>query len=466
MDPAKAVETETIYVLNHIFETLYITSADGQSVEPWLVEGEELSEDELTWTFDLRDGVLFSDGSPMTSADVKFSVERAASDESGFGFLLAAIDTIETPDEDTVVMTTKYPWRPLLADLALWSGGIMPADFGGRSEEEFFEEPVGTGPFVLDAWDRGQSLKVVRNDDYWQDGKPFVDSVTWTVVPEANTRVIQVQGGQAHIVSDIPFNSIENLNSSEEVNAQGFPGTTVYYIMFNAETAPYDDVHVRRAIAHAIDKEGIAGAVLFGNGTAACSIIAPTVTFHDPETPCLQYDVEAARAELEQSSVPEGFEARILVGDEPTQVAAVEIIQAQLAEIGITVTIDSIDPGQFYETLSSMDYEMGLAGWSMDIPDPDEQISFMLDKEQGGANSYSTAYEDPRITELLRDAQREFDDEARAALYSELQAVHAEEVPHIPVYFQATPFAWSVQVNGLHVNPVGNRHLEDVWLSE
>jgi peptide/nickel transport system substrate-binding protein len=464
MDPAAAVETETIYVLNHIFETLFVTSDDGTQVEPWLATGAELSDDQQTWTITLRDDVVFSDGTPLTSADVKFSVERAR-DISPFGFLLTSIDEIETPDPQTVEIHTAYPWSPLLADLAYWGAAVLPADFGGKTEEEFFANPVGTGPFLLESWDRGSQLRVVRNPEYWQEGKPYLDSVTWVQVPDANTRVLQVQGGQAHIASDVPFNTMQTLQATPGINAEAFPGTTVFFIMFNTTVEPFNDVHVRRAIAHAIDKEAMANAVLFGYGGAACSIIAPTVAYHDPDTPCLSYDLEAAQAELAQSPVPEGFDAEFLVGDEPANVAIAEIIQGQLAPLGINVTLRLIDPGQFYETLSSLDYEMAYAGWTMDIPDPDEQIAFMLDYEAGGADSYSTGYNNPEMIELVQAAQREFDPEARQEIYSQIQALHANEVPHIPLVFQQTTFAWVDEVQDFFVNPVGNRHLEDVWLA-
>lgn len=463
LDPVAAVETETIYVLNHLFETLFASSPDGKSVDPWLATGHEVSDDELTWTIPLRQGVAFSDGTPLTSADVKFSLERAR-DKSSFGFLLSAIDKVETPDEQTVSIHTKFPWSPLLADLSVWAAVIVPKDFGGKKEEDFFAAPVGTGPFILDAWDRGSQLRVVRNPNYWQEGKPYLDSVTWTQVPDANTRVLQLQGGQAHIVSDIPFNTMQSLTSMPGVHAEAFPGTTVFYLMFNTTKKPYDDVHLRRAIAYALDKKAIANAVLFGFGDSACSIIAPTVAFYDPNTPCLTQDLEKAKAELAQSSVPSGLKTELLVGDNPTNTAISEIVQSQLAPLGIDVSLRLIDEGQFYETLSSFDYEIGYAGWTMDIPDPDEQIAFMLDPEQGGGDSYSTGYNNPEMIKLIHAAQQELDQAKRQEIYDQIQALHAAEVPQIPLVFQQTTFAWVDSVQDFHVNPVGNRHLENVWL--
>ncbi len=466
MDPIAAVETETIYVLKHIMETLYVTSEDGKSVEPWLATGHELSDDGLTWTIALREGIMFHDGQEMVADDVVFSIDRGRSEDSGFGFLLAAIDTVEAVDDHTVEITTLYPWDPLLADLALWSASIVPADFRGMEQEQFFEDPIGTGPFVLDAWERGTELRVVRFDDYWQEGKPYLDSVTWRQVPDTNTRVLQLQGGQAHIASDVPLNTVETLEVADGTSAKGFAGTTNFYLMFNTTIEPFSDVRVRRAIAQALDKEAMAEAVLFGQGRPACSIIQETVAFYDPETPCLEFNLEAAQDELAESSVPDGFDTTYLVPDEPTAVAIAEIIQQQVKPLNINIEIERIDPGQFYETLSNFDYELAYAGFSMDIPDPDEVVSFMLDFENGGGDSYSTGYNNPQMNELVRAAQQEFDDDARQAIYTEIQQLHAEEVPHFPLVFVTTAFGWRDSVQDLFINPVGDRHLENVWLSE
>ncbi len=465
LDPGAAVETDTIYVLDHIFETLFATSDDGASVEPWLASGYELSEDGMTWTVTLREGVMFSNGQPMTSADVQFSVQRAI-DEAAFGFILSAIESIETPDDMTVVFNTSFPWAPFLADLSVWAAGIMPADFAGMSAEEFFENPIGTGPFMFDEWVRGEYIRLVKNPNYWQEGKPYLDSVTWTQVPDENTRILQLEGGQAHIVQNVPLNLLDSLNERDGITATTFPATTVYWVSFNTTIAPFDDVHVRRAIAHAIDQDAIAGAALFGHGGPACSVISPAVPYHDPGTPCLETDMDMARAELAQSSAPDGFSAEYLVGDQSPNLPIVEIIQAQLAPLGIDIEIRPIDPGQFYSTVSSFDYDMAFTGWTMDIPDPDQKISFMFDPELGGGDSYSTGYDNPEMIELVRAGQQTFDSDDRAQVYADIQALNASEVPFIPLVVLDAPFAWSDSVMGLWINPVGKRHLENVWLDE
>jgi peptide/nickel transport system substrate-binding protein len=466
LDPVKAVKVQTIYVLNHIFETLYQTSSDGRGTEPWLATGVDVSPDQLTWTFHLRSNVRFSDGNPMTSADVKFSLDRARTDKSGFGYLDDAIDAIMTPNPSTVVIRTKYPWKPFLADLALWANAIIPRDFGGKSADDFFKDPVGTGPFKLDHWTRGQELKVVRNPNYWQSGKPYLDAVVWTQVPDDNTRILQLKGGQAQITTPA-FTQMVGLRDTKGIVAKGFAGTRVSYIIMNEHAKPFDDVHVRRAIAFAIDKQAMARAALFGQGVPACSIIAPTVAFYDPNTPCLTHDLQRAKAELSRSSVPKGFNAEFLIGGgDLFQGTIAQIVQGELDPLGIHVTIKAIDPGQVYQTTTKYEYQMAQVNWTMDIPDPDEQISFMLDPEKGGGESYSTGYNDPQMVGWVRAAEREFDLRKRQALYSGIQAKHAAEVPQIPILFATQSFAYSDRVHGFFVNPMGNRHLEDVWLEK
>lgn len=465
LDPVEAVQTDTIYVLDHIFETLFATAPDGRSVEPWLAESYAASDDGLTWTVTLREGVTFSNGQPMTSADVKWSIERTIAD-SPFGFVLSVIDTIETPDDRTVVFNNKTPWAPFLAGLSVWAAGIMPADFAGMTKEAFFENPIGTGPFMFGEWAPGQSVTLVKNPAYWQEGKPYLDSVTWTTVPDDNTRVLQLQGGQADIISNIPLNLLPTLDADPGLTATTFPATTVFWLSFNTTKPPFDNVHVRRAIAYAIDTEEIAAASLFGFGGRACSVISPAVPFFDPATPCLERDGAQVMAELEAAGMPGGFEVELLVPAIAPGRTIAEIIQGQAAEFGIEVTLRPIDEGQMYSTVSAYDYEMAYTGWTMDIPDPDQNISFMFDFENGGGESYSTGYDNPEAAALVRAAQQELDPTARAAIYSQIQALNAEEVPFIPLVTLNEPFAWREGVNDLFINPVGKRRMENVWLAQ
>jgi peptide/nickel transport system substrate-binding protein len=465
LDLTMVHDNDSIWIGQQIMESLYEVTPDGQDVQPLLAESYELSEDKLTWTFKLKEGVTFSNGEPMTSEDVKFSIDQASSTDGGWEFLNVAIASVEAPDPATVAVTTKYPWAPLLADLANFSNSIVPKDWGGKTKEEFYEAPMGTGPFVWDHWDRGSELQLLKNPEYW-DGAPSLDSVTWKVVGDDNARTLQLQGGQAHINQSPPFSSIEQLQGQEDVTVELFPSTKTDYIMMNQNEKPYDDVHVRRAISYAIDRQAIVDTVLFGNGEVGNSLLMPSVPFYDPETPGQQYDMEAAKAEMAQSSVPDGFDTTFLASSGDVADAGIaQILQASLKELGINMQIENLDPSAAQERQQTLDYQITHSYWTMDIADPDELVSFAVDPE-AGADSFFTGYNNPEVVTKARDAAKTFDEAERERLYSELQAQAAEDAFLPTLFYSPFSYSFSNDVKGFLVYPTGNYHMEDVTLSE
>jgi peptide/nickel transport system substrate-binding protein len=285
-------------------------------------------------------------------------------------------------------------------------------------------------------------------------------------VSDDNARITQLQGEQAQIIADAPFSAIEQLRAMPGVEARTFPSLLQYFLMFNMSREPFQDPMVRTAIAQALDKPAMQLAALVGEGEVACSVLPPTIRFH-AEVECLDYDVEAAKAALAESTVPGGFETTLLVGGTTgTASIAAEIIVENLKAIGITVTIERVDEAQLYETQSTGDYDMIFQGWASDIPDPDQQLTFMLDPEVGGVESYWTFYENPEVTELLAQARLEFDETARGELYAQVQEIQAVDLPHVPLMFFPYLFAEREEVEGFEVLPTGNYLLQNVWLSQ
>lgn len=462
LDPVAAVETATIHSLLMMMETLLVSNDEG-GTDPLLAESVEPGADDLTWTVALRDGVTFSDGSPMTSEDVKFSLDRARTSEDGFAYLLAPIAEVSIVDELNLTLVTSAPVAYLPALLALWTGAIIPADFAGQSEEAFFEAPVGTGPFAFSSWEPGGDMELVRNDSYWEEGKPYLDSVTWTLVSDADARLTQLQGGQAQVVT-APFSAIDQLEGVEGVEVREFPSLLNQFLMFNLSKEPFDDVNVRTAIAHALDKESMQDAALFGRGEVACSILPPSIAFYSPDVDCLPFDLAAAEAAMAESSVPDGFSTTLLIAAESEASTIAQIVVENLRPLGIEVEITQVDPSQLYETQSEGDYDMIYQGWGSDIPDPDEQLTFMLDPEAGGVESYWTFYDSSEVVEKVTAARQEFDEDARSELYAEIQDIQAVDLPHVPLVFQ--PFLWAEadEVQDFEVLPTGNYRLQDVWL--
>jgi len=465
MENINVFDNESIWIFQQMFESLYTVSADGKSVKPWLATGYDLSDDKLTYTFHLREGVKFHNGQPMTSADVKFSIDKARDPKTGWGFIDVAIKSVEAPDPNTVVITTKYPWAPLVADIALFNNAILPKDYAGMSQKDFYANPIGTGPFKWDHWTHGKEIKLVKNPDYWQKGKPYLDSVTWTTVPTDATRELQLKGGQAQIDEFPPFSTIDTLKQTPGITMNLFPSTRTDYLPMNFKVKPFDDVHVRRAISYAIDRQAMIDSVLFGYAEPANSFMPPQVPYYDKASPGLQYDLDKAKQEMAQSSVPNGFSFELSVGSgDDTQTQIAQILQESLKQIGIDMKIRKVDPSVQFQQQQEYDYEMTFAYWTMDIADPDELVSFAVDNKTAG--SFFTDYNDPQQIEWTHQAQATFDTGQRQELYTQIQKKAAEDAFMVFLYYSPYRYATTDKVQGFQVYPTGNYHMEDVWLKQ
>jgi peptide/nickel transport system substrate-binding protein len=465
MDKTTVFDNESIWILEQTFEMLYEVGPDGKSVKPWLATSYELSADQLSWTFHLRPNVKFSNGQVMTSADVKFSIDEARTVTGGWQYLDAAIKSIDAPDAATVVIHTSYPWAPLLADIALFANGIVPNNYGGIKKDAFYQHPIGTGPFMWDHWTKGQELKLVRNPNYWQTGKPYIDSVTWTVVGDDNTRILQLKGGQINVDEFPPFSTVSSLQHTPGVVMDLFSSTRTDYLLFNEKVKPFQDVHVRRAISYAIDRQALVKAVLFSNGSAANSFMPPQVPYYDSQSPGLQHDADKAKQEMALSSVPNGFSTTLKVGSGVVNENSIaQILQQELQPLGITVTLVPVDPSTEFTDIQNFNYKMGFSYWTMDIADPDELVTFAVDPA-GGAFSFYTDYSNSDVAGWTHDAEKTFDTKQRQSLYSKIQAQSAQDAFMGFLYYSPYLYANTSKTHGFFVYPTGNYHLEDVWLS-
>ena len=454
-DKTMVFSNASIWAYVQLFETLTVGSKDGTAVEPWLATSWTQSADKLTWTFKLRTDVTFSDGTPMTSADVKFSLDESSSTKGGWEFINSAIDKITTPDAHTVVIKTKYPWAPLLADLACPSNGIIPNKYAGRAKKAFYTSPIGTGPFVWDTWKKGSKLTFKKNAKYWRKGLPYLDSVSWQVVPDDNTRNVMIQGNTAQINENPPFSTIDQLKGVQGVTVTLFPSTRTDYILMNEKRAPYDDVHVRRAISYAIDREALVKTVLFGNGTPANSLLMPTVPFYDKATPGQSYDMAKAKAELALSKAPNGFTTTYAASSgDATDSQIAQILQASLKQLGITMNISNTDPSALHDLQSALNYDISHSYWTMDIADPDELVQFAV-LPAGGGHSFDTNYSSAKAQSLATQAEKTFDQAKRQDLYSQLQKVLAEDAFLPALFYQPFPYATRSAVQNFFVKPTG-----------
>ncbi len=356
----------------------------------------------------------------------------------------------------------KYAWAPILADLSLFSNGIIPNNYGGESETAFYNHPIGTGPFEWDAWKKGQYIKLVKNPHYWQPGKPYLDSVQFNVVPDASTRQLQLEGNQADVDTFPDWSTFATLKSTPGITATAFPSTEIDYLTFNEKKAPFNDVHVRQAISDAINRNALVDAVLFGNGKAGNSLFMPGLPYYDP-TGGETYNLAAAKKALAESSVPHGFTTTLQIASgNANESAAAQIVQSELKQLGITVNIQQLDPTAAHASLEADTFDIAYAQWTMDIPDPDEWTSFAVEPN-GGASSAFTFYNNPTVISLNKQAEQQIDPAKRAALYTQLQQLTSQDAFLAYLYYPPYAYATSDNVHGFFVTPLGNFDLGNVY---
>lgn len=462
--PWVPTDNASIWALEEIYDTLLVPNPNGHGVEPSLATSWTQSANKLSWTFHLRKGVKFANGKPLTSADVKFSLEQASKPNTPFYFIDQVMKSIATPDPSTVVITTRQPWAPLPADMALFANSIVPDNYGGETEAQFAAHPIGSGPFMFSSWTKGVSLKLVKNPYYWQKGKPYLNSVTFTVVTDANTRATQVQSGQAQIDEFPDYSSLEALNAGN-TKVGTFTSSRVDYFVMNTKKAPFNNPNVRLAVAQAIDRQALIKTVQFGHGTPAKGYMSPVLWAYDPSIAPPAYNLTAAKADLAKSSEPNGFTGTLSIASgNDTQAAAAQLIQASLAKIGIKLQIQTLDPSALSTAQEGGNFDTSFAYQTTDIVDPDEIIRF-AGLYNGGSNTMYSGYNDTELEKLANEADTLTSQAARQKIYDQIQQAINQANPYVVLYYSPAVYAYSDNVHDFHPYPTGNYNLVDTWLS-
>ncbi len=464
LDPQETIVAGDVYTLNQIFEPLYITDVTG-NLQPHLATGHTVSADGKTYTFALRTGVTFSDGKAMTAADVVYSLLRNRDGKGPLSFLDGVIKTATAKDDHTVTVVLTQAWAPFVSDISVFANSIVPAELGGKTPAAFFAAPVGTGPFVLSSWVKGGTVTLAANPTYWK-GKPALGGVAFSVVTDDNTLVEQLQAGQVDVIDSVPSASVALVSGNSTLKLVKADQWSVDLLLFNEKVPQYADRHVRRAISHLVDRQRISKATTAGTATPAGSFFPPSLQYYDGSVTVLGYDLAAAKAELAQSAYPTGFKTSILVpSSNQAWNETAQILQASLAQIGITVTINSLETAAYKAAFEGFDDEMFINNAINDISDPDEMASFQIDDVHGGSTSFWTGYHNPAAIKLVYAAEAELAPAKRKALYAQIQQIVADDAPYVPLTYPPAVKATRSTVTGFQVNPAGAVRLEDVTLT-
>lgn len=465
-DPIIPSDNMSIWTMLLIYDQLIRVAADGTSLEPGLAESWEKSDDGLTYTFHLRT-TNFHDGTPATSDDVVYSLNRCVSDEaSQWAFLFSAVDTITNPDPATVEIKLKTVWAPFESDLALFGASIIPKAAHEAQKEALFEHPIGTGPFVFDSWEKGTSCILKKNPSFWEAGKPYLDELDFYVLTDANARMLQFQGGDLDIATDVPYSQLESLRANPDVTVLTSAVARIDYFGINNSRAPWDDKALRQAINYAVDKDSIIQNVLFGAGKLANTYL-PLMAGHDDSIPGYPFNLDKAKELVAQSAGKDGFKGEILTdpGD-PVGNQVAQLVAANLKEIGGDITITQLEPGiRRQRTRVDKDYDFSKSYYTTDIIDPDELTNFAVQSD-GGTFAVWTYYANPQVDEWIKAAQVELDPAKRQELYKQVQAQQSDDAPMIFLYYPTGSTVQQNYVQNFSILPTGNYRLWETWRND
>jgi peptide/nickel transport system substrate-binding protein len=440
MDPEATGSNPTTCQVHHqVYEYLTQLSPDGSEVVGALGDY-EWSDDLLTLTFSLEEGVKFHDGSDLTAEDVVFSLERAQAG-ANYGYTLAAISAIDAPDDYTVVLTLSEPNTDLPAFLSYFYVPIYPADFGGMSEEEYFANPIGAGPFKFVSWEPGNQIVLERFDDYY--GEPaFLDGVTFQLFSDPNAAVIAYENGEVDALLAPPFDLADRLPGNLVVGEI----VSFTYFMVNQNGENLGDVHARRALAYAIDREEVQLGATLGYSASAVGLIGPVSAVPDLLAPADEpytYDPDQARAELEAAGMPDGYSTAIQIPTGvPQLLTAAEIIKNQTAEVGIDISIEQLESGAFFETLFSGQHDIAFNAVSGVILPNSGEIPSIVWGTEGFFGGYDTTEVGDCVMQIITNA----DPAARQEGYRCFENWVVDTVSFIPIYH---PFALVAVAEGV-----------------
>lgn len=455
LDPtaeAAAAVDEVVYA--NVFEGLTRIGPEG-AVKPALAKNWTISDDGLTYTFELREGAKFHDGTSFDASDVVFSLDRARAEDSTNAqkALFSAIDKVEATGDTTVVVTLSEPSGAFLYNMG-WGDAVIVAP---ESADTNKENPVGTGPFKLDNWQRGSAITLTRNDDYWGD-KAKLDTVTFRFIPDPAAATAALLAGDVQAFPNLPApEAIAQFEADPRftVVIGSTEGETI--LSTNNKKPPFDDVNVRRAMAHAIDRQAIIDGAMFGLGTPIGTHFAPHNPAYVELSETYEFNPEKAKALLAEAGFEDGIKATLKLPPPSYARRGGEIIASQLRDVGIDLEIIPLEWGQWLEQVfKGKDFDLTIVSHT----EPNDIDIYARD-------DYYFQYENPDFKALIDKLNVTTDEEERFALYRQAQQIITDDAVNVYLFQLAKNGVWDAKLNGLWENsPVQANDVTGVSWSE
>lgn len=445
------LQTPTQTVASKIFLGL-LTYDFNMNPLPSLAKSWTVSGDGKTYTFELERNVKWHDGKPLTAEDVIYTVQEfLPQTHPRAKFLFSHCESVTAPDPHTVVFRLKHPFGAFLWSFDIANLPVQPKHVYAGTEirkNPANVKPIGCGPFKLKEWVRGSHIHLVKNEDYFRPGKPYLDAIIYRVIPDGASRAVAMESGQVQLSqwTDLELFDAQRLakNPKFVLTTKGYETyAPILYLEMNQRAAPLNDKRVRQAVSHALDRQFIREKVLYGFGRIATSPIDSRTKFHDGGGRKFDFSIDKAVALLDEAGLKpddKGVRARLRLavppyGDMPVRTS--EYIRQALAKVGIAVTLETSDAAGWAQKIANWDYDMNLT-WPFQYGDPAIGVArnYVSSNIQKVLFTNTIGYSNPEVDKIVEEAATENDPKKRQALYTRMQRILLDE----------SPIAWLVEL--------------------
>ncbi len=445
LDPQAVTAVNDFRILMNVYDGLVRYKNGTLEVEPALAKSWTISDDGTVYSFKLRDGIKFHDGTKLTAEAVKFNFDRMLDDKHPYydtgpfplSFFFSAVDTVTAKDELTVEFKLKEPYAPFLSNLAYPTGLIVSPSAVKKHGKEFGRNPSGTGAFKFAEWESNAKLVVTRNDDYW-DGAPELEAVVFRPITDGNTRVAEMLSGGIDMMVEVPPDSVASFSDNAAYKLYEQAGPHVWFLILNAKEGPFADKRVRQAANYAIDKKALVENVLQGTAEVAAGPTPPAFSWaYNNNLQPYPYDPAKAK-ELIKAAGADGAEVTFYVTEggsgmlDPIPMGAA--IQADLAKVGLNVKIETYEWNTFLGKVNpglEGKADMAEMAWMTNDPDTLPYLALRTGAWPDKKGFNSGYYSNPEVDKLLESARSSTDQAERAKLYKKMQVIVQEDAPWV-----------------------------------
>jgi peptide/nickel transport system substrate-binding protein len=477
LDPPPVTDLNSNRVGRRIVETLVTFPEESTQVVPGLAESWTISKDGLQYTFKLRRGITFHDGTPLNAEAVKFSIERQINPGHPAyklgkypfaNFFFGNVKAVEVLSEERVAFLLNEPRASFLSILTAGAASIVSPTAVMKWGPDYPTHPVGTGPFRFASWDRGQRVVLEKNPTYWKYPVK-VERVIYRPIVEDQARLTELLTGTLDVIVGVPADFVSQLEQNPKITLLKQVGAHVWYLGMNNQKKPFDDKRVRQALNYAVNKDAIVKDVLKGTGASSRGPVLPGTWGADPALKAYPYDPERAKKLLAEAGYPNGFSTTLWVPESGSgmqaPVAMSTVMQSNLKAVGVNVSLQTMEWGAYLAKLRTKEQELFALSWMAGTEDPDMVMYPLLHSSQWTPVGPNRAlYKNPRFDALLQQARLTTDQAKRAQLYKEAQRILVDDAPWVFVDHEIQIAALSKRVQGFKLHPSFDLRVETISL--